>query len=102
MEAVRSASGAFSAPLILAVCPPAPEHAAAFEAPCASCCERHARPRLGPLILPGEVAALYPVAEIHDPHGDELGHVPYTPVFFAALATAIARRIHAIARRRSK
>src|SRR6202035_5891569 len=38
-----------------------------------------------------------PVAGIHDPHGDELGHLPYTPVFFVALATAIARKIHAIA-----
>ncbi len=28
--------------------------------------------------------------------GDELGHLPYTPVFFVALATAVARRIHAI------
>src|SRR5437764_1191915 len=27
---------------------------------------------------------------------DELGHLPYTPEFFVALATAIARRIHAI------
>ena len=33
----------------------------------------------------------------HDPHADELGHLPYTPVFFVALATAIARKIHAIA-----
>ncbi len=25
------------------------------------------------------------------------GHLPYTPVFFVALATAVARKIHAIA-----
>jgi FkbH-like protein len=37
------------------------------------------------------------VAEVHDPHGDELGHLPYTPIFFVALGTAIARKIHAIA-----
>ncbi len=48
-------------------------------------------------ILPGEVASLYPVAEIHDPGGEELGHLPYTPEFFVALATIIARKIHAIA-----
>jgi FkbH-like protein len=40
--------------------------------------------------------ALYPVAPAHDPHGEELARVPYTPVFFVALATAIARKIHAI------
>ncbi len=48
------------------------------------------------LITACEIAALYPVADIHDPHANELGHVPYTPVYFVALATAIARKIHAI------
>ncbi|HEV2447960.1 MAG TPA: HAD-IIIC family phosphatase, partial [Candidatus Sulfopaludibacter sp.] len=48
------------------------------------------------VLMPGEILAQYPVGEIHDPHGNELGHLPYTPLFFAALATAIARRIHAI------
>jgi FkbH-like protein len=43
-----------------------------------------------------DVTQMYPVDEIHDPHGDELGHVPYTDEYFAALATAIARKIHAI------
>ena len=49
------------------------------------------------LITAADVLAQYPVDEIQDPHGDELGRVPYTPLFFVALATAIARRIHAIA-----
>nr|VFJ49400.1 MAG: HAD-superfamily phosphatase, subfamily IIIC/FkbH-like domain-containing protein/thioester reductase domain-containing protein [Candidatus Kentron sp. FW] len=40
----------------------------------------------------------YPVARFDDPHGEEIGHVPYTPPFFAALGTTIARRIHAILR----
>jgi len=43
-----------------------------------------------------DVTELYPVREIHDPHGDELGHVPYTDEYFAALATAIARKVHAL------
>jgi FkbH-like protein len=89
-EAVRAAAASFSAPLILVICPPTPKHEAAIEK-----AER--------LVRDGTVdlAAVHlvtpePVAEAHDPHGDELGHVPYTPVFFVALATAIARRIHAI------
>ena len=49
------------------------------------------------LLRPRDVAALYPVAEVHDPHADELGRLPYTPLYFAALATAAARRIHALA-----
>jgi FkbH-like protein len=48
------------------------------------------------LLTAAEIAALYPVAEVFDPHGNELGHVPYTPLYFVALATAVARKIHAI------
>jgi FkbH-like protein len=48
------------------------------------------------LILPDGLAELYPVAEVHDPHGEELGRVPYTPEFFAALATLVARKIHSL------
>src|SRR4029077_18288493 len=51
------------------------------------------------VIGPAEVEALYPVAEVYDPHADELGHLPYTPEYFVALATAVARRIHAIGTR---
>ncbi|MCP5111218.1 MAG: HAD-IIIC family phosphatase, partial [bacterium] len=43
-----------------------------------------------------EILDLYPVDNCHDPHGDRLGHVPYTPEFFAALGTVIARKIHAM------
>jgi FkbH-like protein len=43
-----------------------------------------------------EIRDLYPVAEAHDPHADELGHVPYTPAWFAALGTIMVRKIHAL------
>ena len=39
-----------------------------------------------------ELLDLYPVDEIHDAYGDELGHLPYTPAFFTALGTLIARK----------
>jgi FkbH-like protein len=42
-----------------------------------------------------EILDLFPVAAPHDPHADELGHVPYTPAFFAALGTLVARKIQA-------
>src|SRR5438552_2852978 len=48
------------------------------------------------LVTPEEFDRLYPVPEPHDPHGDELGHVPYTPEFFAALGTSTARKLHAV------
>src|SRR6478609_7770151 len=65
-----------TAPLIVVVCPGRIET------------EQFVPKCLPHTILPEEVAALYPVAAIHDPLGDELGRVPYTPEYFAALATA--------------
>jgi len=47
------------------------------------------------LIGPGDFAA-YPVDGAYDPQRDALGHIPYTPLFFAALGTLLARRIHAL------
>ncbi len=48
------------------------------------------------LVTPKDISELYPVADFDDPHGDELGHIPYTPILFAALGTFIARKIHAL------
>lgn len=47
------------------------------------------------VITPAQLLALYPVPDHYDPQGDELGHVPYTPAFFTALATMIARTFNA-------
>jgi len=97
VDAVRAAAAAFPAPLILAICPSTPKHADAFEAAGRILREGVADLASVHLIEPADLQSLYPVSEVHDPHGDELGHLPYTPVFFVALATAIARKIHAIA-----
>ena len=35
-------------------------------------------------------------ASIYDRESDRLGHLPYTPAFFARLATAVARQVHAL------
>jgi FkbH-like protein len=91
IDAVRSAS-AFPAPLIVALCLPAPGNESATAA---------ARSLIRTALA--ELPAVYfadsePVANAHDPYAGELGHLPYTPLFFAALATAIARKIHALSR----
>ena len=87
VNAVRAA--ALPAPLIVVTCPSRLD------------CTATLRTGLGDLagvylIAAEEIAALYPVREVFDPHGDELGHVPYTAEYFAALATAVARKAHAI------
>jgi FkbH-like protein len=95
-DAVRTAAVSLSAPLIVVVCPPKPQYQDAFKAPLGVL--REALDGLAGVhaIWPADFEALYPVSPAHDPHGEELGHLPYTPVFFVALATAVARKIHAI------
>ena len=95
-KALREAAGRLRAPLIVAVCP-ARGHVE--ESARAATLVREATAAMHSIhwLAPEAVSELYPVAEVHDPHGEELGHVPYTPLYFAALATAIARRIHALA-----
>jgi FkbH-like protein/FkbM family methyltransferase len=44
------------------------------------------------LISAADVFAAYPVPDYDDPLGEQLGHVPYTSGFFAALATLIVRK----------
>src|SRR5436190_21459267 len=80
VDAIRSSAAAFAAPLIVVLCPPAVDEA-----------ERIVREGVADLVTvyvigPAEIASLYPVDEIYDPHADELGHLPYTPEYFAALA----------------
>ena len=97
VEAVRAAAASFSVPLILVICPATPERITGFERADRVLREGIADLAAVHLIAAAEIEATYPVEGIHDPHGDELGHLPYTPVFFVALGTAIARKIHAIA-----
>ena len=93
-EAIRGGAARFHAPLVILI---SPSRAAAAGAVEQSLAEALAGVAGVSLLRPRDVAALYPVAEIHDPHADELGRLPYTPLYFAALATAVARRIHALA-----
>ena len=54
------------------------------------------------LLRSEELARWYPVAEYADSRSEELGHVPYTPQFFTALATAVVRKYDALNRPRFK
>jgi FkbH-like protein len=100
IRALRSAAGRWPVPCLVAVCPPSPEaerrHGALLaelEATLAAALEEASGIDLVPS---SEVSRLYPVGEVFDRHADEMGHVPYTPLFFSALGTLLARRIHAL------
>ena len=86
IDAVRIAASSWAVPIVIVFCP----DSTAFSFDDLSALSTvHA-------VAPGELLGLYPVAEIHDPHSDELGRVPYTPLFFAALGTLVARKIDAL------
>ena len=89
VDAVRAAVGRVSVPLIVVLCPGAIQLDEEVRRGIAGLPSVY-------LLTAAEIAALYPVAEVHDPHADDLGRVPYTPLYFVALATALARKIHAI------
>ena len=89
VDAVRAAVGRVSVPLIVVLCPGAIQLDEEVRRGVAGLPSVY-------LLTAAEIAALYPVAEVHDPHADEMGRVPYTPLYFVALATALARKIHAI------
>jgi non-ribosomal peptide synthase protein (TIGR01720 family) len=85
-----------TAPLLLVVCPPSPDLAhrvAGLDDRLALLADTteglHA-------VWFTDWADRYPVTTVFDPQADRLGHVPYTPDLFAALALLIARELHRI------
>ena len=47
-------------------------------------------------VSPTELNRLYPVTAYDDPLAKELGHIPYTPLFFTALGTYVARKFYTL------
>jgi FkbH-like protein/FkbM family methyltransferase len=43
-----------------------------------------------------DILEMYPIPQYGDPRAYELGHVPYTKGFYAAVGTVIARRLHVL------
>jgi FkbH-like protein len=102
LAGLRSAAQTFAAPLIVVLCPGSPGFAAQSGA---AEFEQHMETLIAAgmeglpavyLVRSAEIAALYPVSQPHDPLGDKLGHIPYTPAYFAALGAMLARKIHAL------
>ena len=87
----------FGAPLLVCLCPASP----GFDIQLQSSMEELVAAAAAGLpavhlVTPREIDDLYPVDQPHDPLADKLGHVPYTPAYFAALGAIVARKIHAL------
>lgn len=48
------------------------------------------------IVTTSELTRLYPVSKYYDAFTDNTGHIPFTPAFFTALGTMIARKIWTI------
>ena len=104
LEVVRSTHSSLGAPLVLCLCP-------ASKAFNANAGRAQAAYEIAGLMasdvahIPGvhfldyrQIEELYPVEHYEAPGGEQLGHVPYTETYYAALGTALVRRAHAITR----
>ena len=102
LQCLRAAVGKVPTTFIVCLCPPSQHRAADSEANAFITKMEHylvseAGEIAGVHVLHHEdMAKLYPVPDCRDDYTDKLAHVPYTPVYFTALATMIARKIYAL------
>ena len=103
LSAVKSAVGHSSVPLVICICPPRPATADSARFEYLSRTQHRLEQELAGItgvyvLTAAELARWYPVVDYYDPASEELGHVPYTPLFFTALGTAVVRKFHALNR----
>jgi len=101
IDAVRTMAARSSTPLILGLCPASPATTADQETRILFAqVEKRIIAALsgvsGVCLIRPDDFDLYPVSVCYDPQRDQLGHIPYTPLFYAALGTILARRTHAL------
>ncbi len=99
-NALKTATMRSPIPYLVCVCPPSPTHDTTFNSLHEKLQEQLDRdlqniPSIY-LIKSQALLKTYPVQEYYDPYGEELGNIPYTLAFFAALGTILARKILAL------
>ena len=102
IDAIKLAAGRSSAPIIVQFCPLAPEAQADWMTACVQF-EQAITAAVAELshvhiLTEQQLNTYYPVVNYHDAHGEQLGHMPYTPKAYTALATHAFRKIHALSR----
>ena len=102
-SALQAAAAASSAPYLVVSCPPTPEAGVEPVKPAYVSMETLLSEALQDaknvhFVPSDELLAHYPVKDFFDPKADKLGHVPYTPTFYAALGTEVTRKVDAIRR----
>ena len=97
IDSVRTAAERSAIPYLLCLCPASPK---ASVDPLLTKVEEQIVSQLSDVpriyLLAKAELVPYRVSSGYDASGDEMGHVPYTPELFAALGTAIIRRIYSL------
>ncbi len=100
IEALKASARVSRVPMLVVLCPDAPERRAdaSWARSAAQAWGRleAALPKLGSvhLMVPQEVLDLYELRDYDEPELDQMAKVPYTESFFAALGTAIMRKLY--------
>ena len=99
-NALKTATTRSPIPYLVCVCPPSPTHDTAFNSLHDKLQEQLDRDLQNIssiyLIKSQDLTNIYPVEDYYDPYGEELGNIPYTLAFFAALGTILVRKILAL------
>lgn len=98
VQAIKATTKIAKTPYILCLCPNSPQEIAKgfFQQIEAMILSQLAGMSGLYIISSEELKTTYPVETYYDEQGDKLGHIPFTPLFYASLGTAIARKIYAI------
>ncbi|MEM7334657.1 MAG: FkbM family methyltransferase [Chloroflexota bacterium] len=97
----ENAAARITTPTFVMVCPPSPQAGAdpqmaslmaRLEQKIASSTAQFGHVHF---ISSHEAISQYPAETVYDPVGDQLGHVPYTPQFFASMGTLLSRKLAA-------
>jgi FkbH-like protein len=102
-EGIRVAVARSSTTYCVCICPPSPSAVASPEgALLYRRWDTYAAEQLAAsgahVITRADLDALYPVVNYHDAQGDHNGHIPYSPVWYVAFGTRLARWISALCR----
>ena len=101
VNAARGAVACSTAPLLIGLCPASPaarndRGELALFTRIEEWIVSELEPVSGICLLGPADFDLYPIADYYDQRRDQLGHIPYTPPFFAALGTILSRKVHTL------
>jgi amino acid adenylation domain-containing protein/HAD superfamily phosphatase (TIGR01681 family) len=108
VDALKAATNRHATPYLICFCPPSPGVKAdparrVFHEQMESGIVAELQSLTGVYVVGvKEMENLYPVDDYYDSQTEELGQVPYTPLFFTALGTMVVRKLHALKRQPHK